>query len=257
MMHTARWAMAAALNEKEVAESIAKNRALAEKWQRRADELGEQNAQLVGTICSSVVVPASAFGLSYARAYYGERASILGIPIDAAVGMLLKGFAALLGFFSDKGAQVAAKLAHDVANGALASWSAAEGAELGLKKRMEKPVPVPLPNTGAAEMPPRSSRALTHEDLAAITTAMAVQTAPPFNGQPAPVMTSATLALPPTARKPFRFTQRWAVDPEADMRGLLQSVGAPADPNTVNHLLSHENPGDEFKVIWQRARAPS
>lgn len=313
MMYAARWAMAASLDEKEVDALIEKYRALAEKGQQRANELEEQNAHLLDTIVSSLIVPASAYGLSFARAYYGERASILGIPIDAAVGLFLKGLAALLGFFSDKGAQVAAKVAHDVANGAIASWSAAAGAELGLKKRMEKPVPLPLPNTGAAELPPvssralthedlaaitgavplpntraaeippRSSRALTHEDLAAITGTMALNTQPapppvaapppmpmpaqqspprpPLNGHPAPVMASAapaaTSTLPPTHQKPFRFTQRWPVNPEADMRGLLQSVGAPADPNTVNHLLSHENPGDEFKVILQRARAPS
>jgi hypothetical protein len=266
--------MASSLDQKQVEELIEKYRALAEKGQRRIDELEERNEHLVDAIRSSLLVPTSAFAMSYARAYYGESSSIFGIPIDAMVGMLLKGFAALLGFSSDKGAQVAAKVAHDVANGALASWSSAMGAELGLKKRLEKPVPTPQPNTGAAKVPSLSSRALTHEDLAAITGAMAVQAnvpaqvpqpamppRPPLNGQPAPVMTSAThvatTALSSTPQKPFRFTQRWAVDPEADMRALLQSAGAPADPNTVNHLLTHENPGDEFKVTLRRARAPT
>lgn len=276
--------MAASLDEKEVDALIEKYRALAAKEQRRADELEESNEHLLDALRSSVLVPASAYGLSYARAYYGERASILGIPIDAAIGILLKGIAALLGFFSDKGAQVAAKVAHDVANGAFASWGAAAGAELGLKKRMEKPVPVPLPNTGATETPPLSSRAMTHEDLAAIKAGMALNTQPAMAGPPptpAPWYTPAPMPVanpvqetmaaanasaqvpqlptppqPTPHPKPFRFTQRWSVDPEADMRALLQSVGAPADPNTVNHVLSHENPGDEFKVILRRARAP-
>jgi hypothetical protein len=200
--------MAAALDQKQVDELLAKYRALAEKGQRRIDELEERNEHLVDAIRSSLLVPTSAFAMSYARAYYGESSSIFGIPIDAMVGMLLKGFAALLGYMSDKGAQTAAKVAHDIGNGALASWTAAAGAELGLKKRMEKPLPAPQPNTGAAEMPPRSSRALTYEDLAAITGAMAVQAnvpaqvpqpvmppRPPLNGQPAPVMTSATSAV--------------------------------------------------------------
>lgn len=269
--------MAASLDQKQVEDFIERYRALAQKEQRRVDELEECNEHLVGEILSSLLVPTSAFGLSYARAYFGENASIFGIPIDAMVGMLLKGFAALLGFSSDKGAQSAAKVAHDVANGAIASWSAAAGTALGIKKRMEKPVPAPQPNTGATEMPLHSSRPMTHEDLAAIKASMVVNTqqampqqlpgpaplpAPalpsqPFNGQSAPIMTSAIPDLPPTPQKPFRFTQRWAVDPEADMRALLQSVGAPSDPNAVNHLLRHENPGDELKVILQRLRAPA
>ena len=264
--------MAAALDQKQVEDFIERYRAVAHKEQRRVDELEERNEHLVGEILSSLIVPTSAFGLSYARAYFGENASIFGIPIDAMVGMLLKGFAALLGFSSDKEAQSAAKVAHDVANGAIASWSANAGATLGLKKRMEKPVPAPQPNTGATEMPPHSSRPMTHEDLAAIKAAMALNTQPAMpqqlpapaslpapvpDEQHAPIMTSATPDLPSTPQRPFRFTQRWAVDPEADMRALLQSVGAPSDPNAVNHLLRHENPGDELKVILQRARAPA
>jgi hypothetical protein len=259
MKLTARWGMAAALDQKQVEELLQKYRALAEKGQRRIDELEERNEHLVGEILSSLLVPTSAFGFSYARAYFGESSSIFGIPIDAAVGMLLKGLATLLGFSSEKEAQVAAKVGHDVANGALASWSANAGAALGTKKRMEKPVPIPAPQpmVGARETPTRAPQPMTHEDLAAITASMALNTQPAMPQQPpAPMITSAP-ALPPTPQKPFRFTQRWAVDPEADMRALLQSVGAPADPNTVAHLLSHENAGDELRMILHRARAPA
>jgi hypothetical protein len=181
--------MAASLDQKQVEELLAKYRALAEKGQRRIDELEQRNEHLVGEILSSLIVPTSAFGLSYARAYFGESSSIFGIPIDAAVGMLFKGLATLLGFSSVKEAQVAAKVAHDVANGALASWSATAGAALGMKKRMEKPVPAPQPNTGAQEMPPVSSTAVTREDLAAIAVATALHTQPAMPGPvPPPTM---------------------------------------------------------------------
>jgi hypothetical protein len=152
--------------------------------------LEKRNAHFVDEISSSLTIPASAFGLSYVRAYYGETSSICGIPIDAAIGLLLKGFAALLGLSSNKGARTAAKVAHDVANGAIASWAAATGAELGMKKRMEKPLLAPLTNIGAKELPPRSSRPLTHEDLAAIQAAMALNTQPAMPQQlpvPAPL----------------------------------------------------------------------
>lgn len=149
-------------------ELLAKHRTKAERDQKRIDELEERNAHFAEAISSSLTVPASAFGMSYVRAYYGETASVFGIPIDAAVGLLLHGLAACFGFSSNKGAQTAAKVAHDVANGALGSWTAAIGAELGLKKRLEKAIPVPQPNTGAEEMPQRASRPLTREDLAAI-----------------------------------------------------------------------------------------
>ena len=184
--------MAASLDQRQVDELIAKYRALAKKGQRRVDELEERNEHLVDAIRSSLIVPASAFGMSYVRAYYGERSSIFGIPIDAMVGMLLKGFAALLGFSSDKGAQTTAKVAHDIANGAIASWSAAAGAALGMKKRMEKPVPAPQPNSGATKVRPGSATAVTHEDLAAIKASTALHNPPamqgPSNAVPSPTM---------------------------------------------------------------------
>ena len=342
-------------------ELLAKHRAKLDRDQRRIDELEEQNTYLVDTLTSSVVVPASAFGMSFVRAYYGESSSVFGIPIDAAVGLLLHGLAACFGFSGDKEAQTVAKVAHDVANGALASWSAATGAELGAKKRMEKSVPVPLPSMGAEkihkfgpgpmtyadlaaikasmglpaptpapllspipaqqqqmtgavaplqETPARAPRPMTHDDLAAINAAMALNTLsatpapqpvpaplpthspPPMPPQqkmspirntevaaapapmpvtpqhsplnvPPPIVATATIesaaALSPSPNPPrrFRFTQRWEVNPEADMRALLQSVGAPSDPNTVMHLLSHENPSEAFNAIVRRARAPA
>ncbi len=243
--------MAAALDQKQVEELLQKYRALAEKGQRRIEELEERNEHLVGEILSSLIVPTSAFGLSYARAYFGESSSIFGIPIDAAVGMFLKGLATLLGFSSVKEAQVAAKVAHDVANGALASWSASAGAALGMKKRMEKPVPAPQPNTGAAEMPPVSSTALTHEDLAATAAATALHTQPamqgPSNAVPPPTMPQwpnivagahvAPAGNAPAAPPITPYTSRRSLD-AARTVGLMEAVGAawsqmPPQPNPM------------------------
>ncbi len=56
-------------------------------------------------ICTSLTVPASAFGMSYARGYFGERASILGIPIDACLGLVMKIVGACFGLPASKGGQ--------------------------------------------------------------------------------------------------------------------------------------------------------
>lgn len=243
--------MAASLDQKQVEELLQKYRALAEKGQRRVDELEERNEHLVGEILSSLIVPTSAFGLSYARAYFGEGASIFGIPIDAAVGMLLKGLATLLGFSSNEEAQTVAKFAHDVSNGALASWSANAGAALGMKKRLEKPVPAPQPNTGAAEMPPASSTAVTHEHLAAITQSTALHTQPamqgPSNAIPSPTMPqwpdiaamahAAPAGFAPAAPPTTPYTPRRSLD-AARTAGLTEAVSAawpqmPPPPNPM------------------------
>ncbi len=276
-----------ALGVEQIEALLEKNRALVARERERVNELKTQNADTLQEICSSLVVPTSAFGISYVRAYFGERASIAGIPIDAGIGLILKVVAACFGFSVNKGAQRVGQFFHDIANGALASWTAALGAEFGAKKRLEKPVsaPPPQPVMGALATPNRATQPMTHEELATIKTAIALKSQPTMPQQspivPAPLPSPAQQTansiqnskvaaatapalqstMPPTspsaARKPFRFTQRWAVDPEAEMRTLLQSLGAPADSNTVNHLLSHENPGDEFRVIMRRARAPA
>lgn len=75
--------VASSLEKKQIDELLAKYRTIAEREQRRVDELEEQNAHFVEAISSTLTVPASAFGMSYVRAYYSETASISGIPIDA------------------------------------------------------------------------------------------------------------------------------------------------------------------------------
>ena len=279
-----------ALGVEQIEALLEKNRALVARERERVNELKTQNADTLQEICSSLVVPMSAFGMSYVRAYFGERASIGGISIDAGVGLILKVVAACFGVSVNKGAQRVGQFFHDIANGALASWTAALGAEFGAKRRLEKPVsaPPPQPVMGAPETVNRAAQPMTHEDLATIKTTIALKSQPatpqPSSVAPAPLplppmapqqtpnsiqnsqVAAATAPVlqstmppmsPSVAPKPFRFTQRWAVDPEAEMRTLLQSLGAPADSNTVNHLLSHENPGDEFRVIMRRARAPA
>lgn len=301
VIFTARWGMASSLEKKQIDELLAKYRASAEREQRRVDELERRNAHFVEQISSSLIVPASAFATSYARAYYGDEASsICGVPIDAAAGLLLKALATLLGFSSDKGPQTAAKFLHDFANGALASWTTKLGADFGAKKRMEKPLPAPRPHTGAEGTPERAPGPIPHEEFAAITAATGLNkkstmpewpAAPPRSHAPPPAPTTEPVAakvpapapampawpplneratpatasarpaaapkVPSTPQKPYRFVQTWVVNPEAEMRALLQSLGAPSDPNTVAHVLMHENPEEEFKAIVRRARAPA
>ncbi len=286
--------MASSLEKKQIDELLAKQHAIAVRAQRRVDELERQNAHFLGQISSSLTVPTSAFGLSYARAYYGERASVFGMPIDAAVGLLLHGLAACFGISLDKGSQTAAKFLHDIANGALASWTASLGAELGAKKRLERPA-LPPPNTGAEETPVHAPRPMTHEELAEAVAAMRSMAkpamperlpapmpppaplpppvqqktspamperppAPPALHAPPPMPAQQETSLPPitksvAAKVPAQTPAQWTLDPEAEMRALLQSHGAPSDPKTVTFFLSHENPGEAFRAMVRGAGA--
>ncbi len=147
-----------ALDVHQIEALIDKNRALVARERERVNELKAQNEDTLQEICTSLTVPASAFGMSYVRAYYGEKASIAGIAIDAGVGLILKVVAACFGLSTSKGGQRVGKFFQDIANGALASWTAALGAELGAKRRIETPA--------------HTSGPMTHEDLAVITAAM-------------------------------------------------------------------------------------
>ncbi len=178
--------MVGALDVEQIEALIEKNRALVARERERINELKTQNADTLQEICTSMVVPASAFGMSYARAYFGERASIAGIAIDAGVGLILKLVAGCFGLSVSKGGQRVGKFFHDVANGALASWTAALGAEHGAKKRLE--MTVQQLTVGAVGLSPGTLRMpgpMTHEELAAITTATsmpnagAVESVPP------------------------------------------------------------------------------
>lgn len=164
--------MAKPLDVEQVDALIEKNRALVARERERMNELKTQNADTLQEICTSLIVPASAFGTSYARAYFGERASIGGISIDSCVGLLMHAVGALFDLSASKGGKRVGKLFHDIANGAFASWTARLGAEYGAKKCLETPVPLPAPqpNVGSTHaMPKPTSGPMTFEELAAIT----------------------------------------------------------------------------------------
>lgn len=164
--------MAKPLDVEQVEALLEKNRALVARERERVNELKTQNADTLQELCTSLIVPASAFGISYAQAYFGERASIGGISIDSCVGLLMHAVGALFDLSASKGGQRVGKFFHDIANGAFASWTARLGAEYGAKKRLETPVlgPAPQPNVGLTHaMPKPTSGPMTFEELAAIT----------------------------------------------------------------------------------------
>jgi hypothetical protein len=131
---------------------LGKVRNFAASKARRVEELEELNGRIVQNILATMEIGTTAFGMGFLRGYYGEKAAILGLPIDAATGLLLHGVAYGLGFAGGKVARFAAQNIHNVANGALATWAAATGAELGLKKRppvdpqsQQEPLPPSVP----------------------------------------------------------------------------------------------------------------
>jgi len=164
--------MAKPLDVEQVDALIEKNRALVARERERVNELKTQNADTLQEICTSLIVPASAFGMSYAQAYFGERASIGGISIDSCVGLLMHAVGALFDLSASKGGERVGKFFHDIATGAFASWTARLGTEYGAKKRLETPVPLPAPQPSVGSthaMPKPTSGPMTFEELAAIT----------------------------------------------------------------------------------------
>jgi hypothetical protein len=147
----------AQLEQGKVKVVLGKVRNFAASKARRVEELEELNGRIVQNILATVEIGATAFGMGFLRGYYGEKAAILGLPIDAATGLLLHGVAYGLGFAGGKVARFAAQNIHNVANGALATWAASTGAELGLKKRVpvdppQEPVQPPAPPASAGEV---------------------------------------------------------------------------------------------------------
>lgn len=147
----------AQLEQRKVKVVLGKVRNFAASKARRVEELEELNGRIVQNILATVEIGATAFGMGFLRGYYGEKAAILGLPIDAATGLLLHGVAYGLGFAGGKVARFAAQNIHNVANGALATWAAATGAELGVKKRPpvdppQDPVLPPAPPASAGEV---------------------------------------------------------------------------------------------------------
>ena len=247
-----------ALHVEQVEALLEKNRARAARDQKRADDLEARNADTLQEVCTSLIVPTSAFSLSYARAYFGERAAIAGIPIDACVGFVMKIVGACFGLSASKGGQRVGKFFHDIANGAFASWTSGLGAEYGAKKRLETPMPAPAPqpNVGSTHaMPTPTPGPMTLDDLAAITTArqqtpVAATPAPQPNmgtvgsaqGTPKPAsgptifenfaaMTTAMLMTPRAPQQPApRPAQAPAPQAPQPARSATQAAPPPAPP---------------------------
>lgn len=238
--------MASSLNETKtieqmIDEDLAKYRARAERDQERIDELEARNTHFADELRSSLVVPSAAFAMGYVRGYYGEKATIFGMSIDAGVSLFFHGIAAFLGCVANKGAQTVAKLFHGVANGALACWTAATGAELGLKKRMETPVPAPAPQPvmGAQETPQRAPRPMTHEELAAIKADMP-------HGATSPLTHEELAAFAAFAASPALNTQP----------PMQERPPAPAPPAPTTNALPKSKAEAVAPKVPARAHAP-
>lgn len=119
----------------------------------------QESLVIAYNVLATVEVVGMAFGMGYIRGYYGEKAAIMGLPVDAATGLLLHGVAYGLGFAGGKVAHFVAFNLHNLANGALATWASATGAEMGLKKR-QGPQPLPEPQQlPAPPAPPQQAMA--------------------------------------------------------------------------------------------------
>lgn len=111
-------------------------------------------------VLATAEVVGAAFGMGYARGYFGEKAVILGMPIDAATGLLLHGVAYGLGFAGGRTAKFVAANLHNLANGSLATWAASSGAALGIKKLEEV-----QQNTQQQPVPPAPPKTVTAGDM--------------------------------------------------------------------------------------------
>ncbi len=114
----------------------------------------QESLVIAYNVLATVEVVGMAFGMGYIRGYYGERAAIMGLPVDAATGLLLHGVAYGLGFAGGKVAGFVAFNLHNLANGALATWASATGAEMGIKKRQGVGEDQPLPQPQQLPAPP-------------------------------------------------------------------------------------------------------
>lgn len=123
----------------------------------------QESLVIAYNVLATVEVVGMAFGMGYIRGYYGEKAAIMGLPVDAATGLLLHGVAYGLGFAGGKVAGFVAFNLHNLANGALATWASATGAEMGLKKRQG---PQPMPQPQDVPVPPAPPQAVAGDQVA-------------------------------------------------------------------------------------------
>lgn len=129
---------------------------------RNAKARAQQEAMVIaGNVLATAEVVGMAFGMGFLRGYYGEKATIMGLPVDAATGLVLHGVAYGLGFAGGAVAHFVAANLHNLANGALATWAAASGAAIGKHKREEAAPPSPAPEQPPGiPQPPSAGEAL-------------------------------------------------------------------------------------------------
>lgn len=114
-------------------------RELADKGYRAISRLSSLQAKAqeqMGQAIAALEISASAFGFGYARGYWaqpGQDVEIMGIPIDLAGGMIGHAFALFggLGRYKDD--------AHNIANGALASYVTTMGLKMGVDQAQKHP----------------------------------------------------------------------------------------------------------------------
>lgn len=255
--------MTQAIDDRGLEAELAKLRALAAKEQERIDDLEDRNRRVASEMCTSLTVTGSAFGMGFLREYLDEDAKILGVPVDAGVGLLLHGFAALLGLSFGKTAKKVAKVLHDVAHGALASWANALGAELGVKKRKTKrarkktaPQPITQLDTGADAPQERAPRPMTHEELAALKVGLAGWPQPPVASpastpapsipQPAMAPVPAPQTAPAARPRPVPAPPQAASTESAKSEANVPPSASPKKPFRFTHranLLSETAEG--------------
>jgi hypothetical protein len=115
-------------------ETLTRQERLIEALRDKALRIKEEGMVIATNVLATAEVVGAAFGMGFVRGYYGEKAVIFGLPIDAASGLLLHGIAYGLGFTGGKTAHFVAANLHNLANGSLATWAASAGAQLGFKK---------------------------------------------------------------------------------------------------------------------------
>jgi hypothetical protein len=102
----------------------------------RMHNLHEKAQEQMGEMIAALEVSASSFAFGFARGYFakpGQDVAIMGIPIDLAGGLL--GHVAAL--FGDLGHYK--RDAHNMANGALASYTTTLGLKLGVEQAQKHP----------------------------------------------------------------------------------------------------------------------
>jgi len=107
----------------------------------RYDKLKAQGDELMAEGLRGATVTGVAFGAGWVRGRYGdERMTLMGLPVEAIVGVGGHVAALAMRSGSSEAAKKYAPLAHSAANGALAAWLTQEGRQMGARMRSEAAV---------------------------------------------------------------------------------------------------------------------